>query len=95
VKLITAHELRTGAVVYWTRERNWAPRLTDAEAFEDDIAETELVTAKSQPTLVTSVYLVAIGLDGAPVAREYLRETIRANGPTVRRDLGKQAERAR
>ena len=64
MKLITAHDLRTGAVVYWTNERKWAPSLEQAAALDDEAADAELVTAKSQPTLVTNAYLVAIGLDG-------------------------------
>lgn len=95
MKLVTAHDLRTGAVVYWTKARAWAAHLDHAARLEDEAAESELVTAKSQPTIATNAYLVAIDLEGKPIAREYLRESIRAEGPTVRRDLGKQAERAR
>ena len=95
MKLITGHDLRTGEVLYWTKTRAWAPQMKQAAALEDEAAEAELTQAKSQPTLVTNIYLVAIDLEGKPVAREYLRESIRASGPTVRRDLGKQAEQAR
>ena len=95
MKLITGHDLRTGEVRYWTGERTWAAHLDQAARFDDEAADAEAVQAKAQPTIATNIYLVAIDLNGKPVAREYLRESIRASGPTVRRDLGKQAERAR
>ena len=94
MKLITAHDLLTGEVLYWTHSRAWAKRITDAAPLEDEAAEAELALVKQQKTIVTNAYLVAVDLEGKPVPREYLRESIRANGPTVRRDLGKQAEQA-
>lgn len=90
MKLITAHDLLTGAVVYWTGE-GWAARIEDSASLEDEFAEEELAAAKRAPS-VTNAYLVALAAPGQPAAREYLREGIRARGPTVRPDLGKQAE---
>ncbi|HVZ99019.1 MAG TPA: DUF2849 domain-containing protein [Caulobacterales bacterium] len=94
MKLITGNDLATGEVVYFTA-KGWSKRLADAQAFEDDAAEAALAQAKSQPTLVTGIYLVEADGPGQPSARVRLRETIRGAGPTVRRDLGKQAEQAR
>src|SRR5262249_32368882 len=93
VKLITGHILRTGEVVYWSPAKAWAKHINEAATFEDDAADAAIAEAKKQSTIVTNVYLVGVNPDGTPVAREALRETIRASGPTVRRDLGKQAER--
>lgn len=94
MKIVTAHDLRTGEVVYWTDARTWAPRIEAAAPLPDEAAEGELAVARAQSTIAANAYLVAIDLAGRPAKREYLRESIRANGPTVRRDLGKQAERA-
>jgi hypothetical protein len=45
----------------------------------------------AESATIASAYLIEAEAAG-PVGREALRETIRRNGPTVRRDLGKQAE---
>lgn len=94
MKIITAHDLLTGEVIYWTHAASWARRPEQAARIPDDAAEVELARARTQSTIAVNAYLVAIDLEGRPVAREYLREQIRALGPTVRRDLGKQAEPA-
>jgi hypothetical protein len=92
VKIVTGHDLLTGEVVYLTAEGAWRPRLAEAAGLDD--AAAEIARASVDPTRITNVYLIAADAPGAPAARERLRETIRAQGPTVRRDLGKQAERA-
>jgi hypothetical protein len=94
MKLITAHELLTGEVVYWTEAGAWSKHIKDAAAFPDEPADAAIATAKKQSTIVTNVYLVEADAPGQPSSRVRLRETIRAQGPTVRRDLGKQAEGA-
>jgi hypothetical protein len=93
VKLVTAHDLRTGEVVYWSGA-GWSPRLAEAAPFPDEAADEALGIAKAQPTIVTNAYLVEADEAGQPSQRVRLRETIRAQGPTVRIDLGKQAEDA-
>lgn len=94
MKIVTAHDLPTGEVVYWTPAGSWAKRIEDAAPIDDEAADAELARAKAQATIVTNAYLVSIESPGKPAAREYLREIIRARGPTVRVDLGKQAEPA-
>lgn len=89
MKLITAHDLITGEVVYLAEGGAWRPDLKSAAAFADDDAAIKMKAA--DPTRVTNVYLISAEGPGAPAARERLRELIRASGPTVRRDLGKQA----
>ncbi|MES1199022.1 MAG: DUF2849 domain-containing protein [Pseudomonadota bacterium] len=95
MKLITGNDLKTGEVMYFTEAGAWSKHLADAIAFEDEAALDALAGAKATPTLITGVYLVEADGPGAPSARVRLREIIRANGPTVRLDLGKQAEQAR
>ncbi|MEJ0061183.1 MAG: DUF2849 domain-containing protein [Terricaulis sp.] len=92
MKIVTAHILQTGEVVYWAANGAWAKRIEDAAPISDELADDALAIARSQPTIVTNAYLVGVEAPGRPSPREFLRETIRANGPSVRRDLGKQAE---
>lgn len=94
MKIVTGHDLKTGEVIYLTATGGWAKHIAEGAVFEDDASLEALAKAKSQPTLVTNIYLVEADGPGQPSARVKLREDIRARGPTVRLDLGKQAERA-
>lgn len=94
MKIVTAHDLKTGAVVYMTADGGWVSHIADGAAWADEEGDAALAKAKAQPTIVTNVYLVEADGPGTPSARVKLREDIRARGPTVRLDLGKQAERA-
>ena len=92
-QVLTANRLRDGAVVYW-RARDWVEAVGDAEVFSRKADADEAVKA-AQPAvaarLVVNPYLFTVHeYDGQhrPVEE---REIIRAAGPTVRRDLGKQA----
>ncbi|MGE3143712.1 MAG: DUF2849 domain-containing protein [Hyphomonadaceae bacterium] len=94
MKALTAWTLRDGVVVYWTKAGNWSSAITDALLMEDDdLAAQALAAAKKQETAVIGAYLIAMEGQGTPAAREAMRENIRARGPSVRADLGKQAER--
>lgn len=93
MRIITAHDLRSGEVVYRTAANGWSARIADGAVFADDVADAALAVARKEATIVTNVYLVEADGPGSPAARVKLRETIRAAGPTVRLDLGKQAER--
>lgn len=92
MKAITGNRLADGAVVYLAHDNSWTERLRDAAAFADDHAEPALAAARARVREIAGVYLIEIE-DGRAAGREALRETIRAAGPTVRRDLGRQAER--
>jgi hypothetical protein len=96
-KLVTANRLSDGAVVYFDAAGGWSLNLTDALVAADD-AHAEALLERAAPAvearLIVEPYLmeVAAGATGVRPLRE--RERIRAAGPTVRRDLGKQAEGA-
>jgi len=92
VKLITAHNLLSGEVLYRTAASGWSASLADAAGYEDMQADDALKSAKAEATRVTNVYLVEADAPGQPSARVRMREMIRAKGPSVRLDLGKQAE---
>jgi hypothetical protein len=90
---ITANDLRTGEVVF-RGLRGWTPRLAEAERFapQSPQAGLALAAAQAETTVVVDAYLIDVSLEsGAPVPLSY-RERIRALGPPVHPELGKQAE---
>jgi Protein of unknown function (DUF2849) len=93
--ILVANDLIEGEVVFatlegWTRDPRQALVVQDPRAAEalERFGATEFLHAK-----VVDPYLVAveIGAEGAPRPRHY-REALRALGPSVRPDLGKQAD---
>jgi len=89
-QILTANRLRDGEVVYW-RDGAWVLSLAEAARLGDkDAADAALKLAGADVAdrVVVSPYLFELRPDGRPVKE---REIIRAEGPSVRRDLGKQA----
>jgi hypothetical protein len=92
-QILTANRLRDGEVVYW-RDGQWQTALVAAEVFPDpDEADRALATAAEavRSQLVVNPYLFAVRHDAGAIRPVEEREIIRAAGPTVRPDLGKQA----
>jgi hypothetical protein len=89
---ITASTLSEGDVVFWSHDA-WAPRFADAQLFDDKQALDAMVAqAQTQVTTVVDVYPIDVVLEeGLPVPTSY-RERVRALGPTIHPDMGKQAE---
>ena len=94
-QLVTANRLRDGIAVFMTRSGDWSETIDDAAlALEPEAAAALEARAKDdeKKTIVTGSYLVdAERLEGR-VRASHIRERMRALGPTVRLDLGKQAE---
>lgn len=94
-QLVTANRLRDGIAVFLTRSGQWSEIIDDAVLAQEPQAAAALeARAKDdeKATLVTGAYLIdAERLDGR-VRAAHIRERMRALGPTVRLDLGKQAE---
>lgn len=91
MKAITANRLTDGVVVYLDVDNGWTEQITDAARFDDDVAEARLHDASARTGEFADIYLIEIDAQGNPDGRAKIRETIRMTGPTVRRDLGKQA----
>jgi hypothetical protein len=91
MKAVTANRLSDGAVVYLGEDDALVDRLAEAALFDESAAKNALARLLERPTIVAAAYLIDADATG-PAGREALRETIRSRGPTVRRDLGKQAE---
>jgi hypothetical protein len=91
MKAITANRLSDGVVVYIDDAGEFVERFERAALFDDDAANDALARAQAQDQAIAAAYLIEATRDG-PAGKEALRESIRRNGPTIRRDLGKQAE---
>jgi hypothetical protein len=88
---ITANGLRDGEAVFWAKGQ-WVKTFGEAELFAaHEAADAALAAARAQPDIVVDAYMIDVVLDdGLPVPTAY-RERVRALGPTIHPDLGKQA----
>lgn len=95
VKILTANRLIDGAVVYGGSEGRWVERLSEA-AFFGGAAEAEARLAAAAEDVVARKVVEPYLFDAERTPEGLrplrVREVIRAAGPTVRRDLGKQAD---
>jgi hypothetical protein len=92
--VITANRLTDGLVVFqtvdgrWTEDFNRAAVLPDPQATADALKRAKEDEANN---IVVEPYAIAVEERNGHLAPKALREAIRAAGPTIRRDLGKQA----
>ncbi len=94
-QLVTANRLRDGIAVFMTRAGEWSEVIDEAVlALEPQAAAALEARAKEdeRKTLVTGAYLIDAERLNGRVRAAHIRERMRALGPTVRLDLGKQAE---
>jgi hypothetical protein len=93
--VITASRLADGLVVFQTKDGGWTEDFNRAAVLRDSAATAEalkLAQADEAANILVEPYAVPVEERNGHVAPKSLREAIRAAGPTVRRDLGKQAE---
>jgi hypothetical protein len=85
--VVTANELRSGAVVYLTRAGEWVANLADASAAAspDELKQLEaLALAAVERNEITSVYAFDVALVGGKPTATSVRERIRAmRAPSV------------
>jgi Protein of unknown function (DUF2849). len=89
-KKLTANRLIDGTVLYW-KGGAWTETFAEADRFEreeEGVSALALARASVVRNEVVNPYFVELKGD-APLKE---REIIRAQGPSVRTDLGKQAE---
>lgn len=96
IKVVTANRLVDGDVVYLTEEGHWSERLGDA-CLADDKARSDALMATAERAaaahIVVAPYAIDVVVEEGAVRASRYRERIRASGPTIRTDLGKQAAR--
>ena len=96
-KALTANRLSDGDVVFLTRSGDWSLSVDDAAlALEPDATKALEARGREaeEANVVTGAYLFDTELRDGRVRALHIRERIRTLGPTVRQDLGKQAEGA-
>ena len=92
--VITANRLTDGLVVFQTSDYSWSEDFNRAAVLPDpEAAVVALKRAKEDEVnnLVVDPYAIVVEERNGHLAPKALREAIRATGPTIRRDLGKQA----
>jgi Protein of unknown function (DUF2849) len=92
--MLTANCLRQGDVLYW-KAGGWVRDFTSGEVLPDPVtAIAALEAAKKFVTdnRVVSPYLFEVREKAGKIRPVKEREIVRAAGPSVRTDLGKQAD---
>ncbi len=94
-QVMTANRLKDGDVVFLTRSGGWSEKIDEATLALEPLAVAALEARASEAVLanlVTGHYLFeATRVDGK-IRADHIRERIRTLGPSVRLDLGKQAD---
>lgn len=102
-QIVIANYLGSGRVVFLAKGSSegsvsWGELIDTAEvAADDDRANALLALAEAdvaERNVVMDPYLIDVEEEGGSLRPTKYREAIRALGPTVRQDLGKQAEGA-
>ena len=96
-EIVTANRLVDGIVVFLGPHLRWVDAYALAAVFTDEAAKAEAMAAAKRSEALNEVvepYFVEVVARGGGLAPKSLREEIRANGPTIRTDLGKQAQGA-
>ncbi len=96
-KIVTANRLSDGVVVYLNGAQGWSERVEEARVARGDEDAAALLALAERPehaVRVVGPYLMDVAAETGTARPISNREVIRAQGPTVRLDLGKQAELA-
>ena len=94
-QVMTANRLTDGVVVFLQRSGEWSEKVDDAVLALEPEAAAALEARAAQDVnanLVTGQYLFEATRVGGKIRADHIRERIRTLGPSVRLDLGKQAE---
>ena len=82
MKILTANDLRSGAVVYRTAVGTWSRSVDDAARLPESLAKACLATCEEDDRTVVSPYLI----DGDKArlgGQKWRREGLRAEGPST------------
>ena len=93
-QVISANRLGDGIVVYLTANGDWSERIDHAQVVdgkEQAEAALDVAFGAVEACIVVDPYLIDIADSGGERRPTLNRELIRAKGPTVRLDIGKQA----
>lgn len=93
-QVMTANRLIDGDVVYLTADERWSLELCDAVVVAPDDDKTkwdDAVTRAEDANEIMAPYWFDVSHEGGVIEPVSQKERIRAKGPTIRTDLGKQA----
>ena len=96
IQVISANRLGDGIVVYLTADGEWSERIALARVVdgkEQGEAALDVAFGAVEACTVVDPYLIDINDSDGERRPTLNRELIRALGPTVRLDIGKQAQR--
>ena len=91
-QIVTANRLIDGIVVFQDEAGGWSEDFARAAVHEDAAAALARAGEDVAASFVVDPYAIEVEQRNGHYAPKSLREAIRAAGPTVRRDLGKQAD---
>ncbi len=94
-KIVTANRLGDGLVVYLDTAGGWSEYVEAARVAQSEEQSAEILAlaeVPAQATLVVGPYLMDVSLENGEPRAVSNREIIRAKGPTVHPNFGKQAE---
>ncbi|WP_135076810.1 DUF2849 domain-containing protein [Terasakiella sp. SH-1] len=96
LQVVTANRLDDGLAVFYGEDGQWHNTINNAAIVEKGNEGDNLLASASDDAnqlVVVGPYLIDVEKEGsAPVALRY-REMIRTKGPSVRPDLGYQADK--
>jgi len=96
-KILTANRLDNGAVVYFSRGRQWTLSLDEntlSTQTESDVALTAEGEAALADRIIVEPYLIPVEIEnGVPIAQSK-REQIRAVGPSITSDYSQNSSAA-
>lgn len=93
-RIVTANLLREGHVVFLRPDGGWSPRPAEAAVATGKDAEAALLTRAETAVadrIVVAPYLIDVVREQGTVRPARYREWLRAQGPSIRPDLGYQA----
>ena len=94
LQVVIANRLRDGIVVFLGNEKQWAERVQDCAPAANDEAAAVLLSigeaAEASQEVIGPVLIEVEDREGVLTPIK-MREAMQAKGPSVRKDLGKQA----
>ena len=93
-QIFNANDILSGRVVYLTKDGGWSERIADAVTFdtpEDEARLKQVAEAAFEARRVVDVVPIDVSVENGSIRPLVYRERLRAEGPSVRTDLGKQA----
>lgn len=93
-QIFNANDILSGRVVYLTKDGGWSEQIADAVTFEtpeDEARLKQIAEAAFEARQVVDVVPIDVSVESGSIRPLVYRERVRAQGPSVRTDLGKQA----